>query len=533
MRLWLVLLLALCVSTQSVFAQSDSATFKIKVFGGEDIVAPTAPTLLGTVISYDQVDLNWTTSYDNFHVSGYVLFRDGLPISTTSQTAYSDVGLTASTTYVYTVRAVDPSFNYSSSSNMVTMTTSAEPVVPTTETSQQQSTAARVVLNELTVTPGVSTSSFFIRTARPARFEMRWGKTGSYELGYIVNDHYVDRYQTTVTDLEPGTTYQYEVIGYTPLGRATVLERGQFTTLDREGVPPPANVGRFSAETRGDDVALTWDSPQTDFSYVRIVRSHLGFPLHLQDGAIIYQGRGSDFIDKDVLSQYSPAYYTAFVVDAYGNVSSGAIARAYATISGEGPGFVPIEVGSSTLPVVPGTPDGTVVTRSPELGDGIKLPDVSDIIIEQGAERYTFADTKLLLESGVPFRISIPADAITVNLKTIIVSMSDPTDSRKMYSFLLRINKDKTSYDAIAAPFGIEGMSQVIIDIYDYKSGVVGTYKKTISFKAGESADKTVPIFPDLIIQKGLPIAAAASAFTLLGILFFLFYRRRRSPSVS
>jgi hypothetical protein len=135
-----------------------------------------------------------------------------------------------------------------------------------------------------------------------------------------------------------------------------------------------------------------------------------------------------------------------------------------------------------------------------------------------------------LLEAGTPFRISIPVDAITVNLKTIIVSMSDPTDSRKMYSFLLRINKGKTAYEAVAAPFGIEGMSQVIIDIYDYKSGVVGTYKKTIGFET-EKPSETIPIFPDLIIQKGLPIILSASILTLLGLLIFLFYRRRRSET--
>jgi hypothetical protein len=275
-------------------------------------------------------------------------------------------------------------------------------------------------------------------------------------------------------------------------------------------------------------VALNWDLPVGDFSYVRVVRSHLGFPLHLQDGVIVYQGRGDDYLDRDILSQYSPAYYTAFVVDAYGNVSSGAIARAYAAAKEGGPDFVPIGGGEAQLPVVPNTPEDTVVTRSPDLGVDIKMPDVLDIILEQAANRYTFADLKLLLESEIPFRISIPVEAITVNLKTIIVSISDPTDSRKTYSFLLRINKDRTAYVATVAPFGIEGTSQVIIDIYDYKSKVVGTYKKPVQFVAGKST-VVVPIFPDLIIQKGLPFVVSAFIITLLGVLILLIYRRRRA----
>lgn len=527
MRCLLSVLLVFSVSVSTVFAQSDSAGFNIRVFGGDDTEAPSTPTLAATAVTHQQIDVSWSTSYDNFLVSGYVLYRDGLPISTTTQTSYSDLGLTASTTYTYSVRAFDPSNNYSSSSNAVAVMTPAAPVDPVDE-GVTQSTSVRVVLNELTVTPGVSTSTFYIKTARPARFEMRWGKTDAYELGYTVNERLLNSYWTTLTELEPGTTYFYEVIGYTPSGMATVLEQGQFKTLDKTNAYAPVNVSRFTALTSGDDVKLEWESPPSDYQYVRIVRNHLGFPVHAQDGVIIYQGKGDTYTDSAILQQFSPAYYTAFVVDMYGNVSSGAIARAYAyDVSG-----VPTDAPSIPSDIQgreeqPGVPEGTSVVIDPVLQGDARMPDLSEILIVQGAEDFTFGDAELVLDSNQSFIISIPKDAVTVNLKTIIVSITDPTDSRKSYSFLLRINKEKTAYEAAVAALLVEGVSQVIIDVYDYKSGVVGTYKKTILFAGAKSAVKEVPIFPDLLIKKGLPLIPFLFVPPLLW-LFVVFCRRRK-----
>lgn len=327
MRFVLCLALTFIVSATSVFAQ-DSSDFHIRIFAAEDTAPPTVPVLSGSAIAHNQIDVSWTVSTDNYFVSGYVLYRDGQPISTTTLNTYSDVSVIASTTYEYSVRAFDSSSNYSSSSNLVSITTPLEPVVPIDDSDVTTGTAARIVLNELTITPGLSTSTFYIKTARPARFEMRWGKTSAYELGYIVNDRFTDTYRTTLTELEPGTTYFYEVIGYTPIGTATVLEKGTFQTLDLSDFLPPANVVRFSGYADTNDVRLSWQNP-VDISSVRIVRSHLGFPSHPQDGVIIYQGAGESFIDKDILDEHSPVYYTAFTYDAAGNVSSGSLVRVY------------------------------------------------------------------------------------------------------------------------------------------------------------------------------------------------------------
>lgn len=525
------LLLCIVATALPVFAQQDTGDFNIKVFGAEDIVAPTTPTLTSaTPIATDQIDLVWTTATDNFVVSGYVVSRDGLPLATTSLTTYSDTGLSASTTYTYSIRAFDPSFNYSSSSNLLSATTPNNPPPPSTVgEGTTQSTASRVVLNELRIESGISTTSFYIETARPARFEVRWGRTGAYELGYVVNDRYVSSYETTITDLEPGTTYEYEVVGYTQFGKAFVLEQGQFTTLGDKAFQAPANVQRFTAMRDGLDVRLSWEILFRDeSSSIRIVRSHLGFPTHLSDGAVVYQGRGTSIVDEDILARYSPVYYTAFVVDAEGNVSSGAVTLVYAAGPGT-PGTTggfPATPGSSQQPPF-STEDTAYASTSPSLPVGTRMPDVSEIFVIQNGVRKSFADQLLALNSADTFTLSIPKDAVFDSLKTIIVTLTDPTDTKQTYSFLLRLNKDKTAYEAVLSPLQVEGISRCTIDIYDYKSAVVGTYIKSISF-TDMTMEEVLPIFPDLLIKKGLPILLVAGLPALFVLFIFSFYRRRQ-----
>jgi hypothetical protein len=524
MKVLLAVLVLLSLSTTTVFAQSDSSTFAIRVFGGTDTEAPTAPTLISaTPVATSQVDIVWSAATDNFLVHGYVVFQNGVAVATTTLTSYSDLGLTASTTYTYFVKAFDPSYNYSSSSNILSATTLDNPPPEVTPTSNNGGTVARTVLDELQVTPGISTSTFFIKTARPARFEIRWGRTAAYELGYTVHDHFVSTYETTLTDLEPSTVYEYEIVGYTPFGIATVLKRGQFTTLGLRDIFPPMNVNRFTAVADGDDVRLSWQLPVDDTTaHVRIVRSHLAFPSYPQDGAIVYQGMAGVTVDEGVLNDFSPVYYTAFVTDKAGNVSSGAVAKVYA-LSSRDEDVVPTPAGSGGL----GKPlQEVVASTSPNLPAGTRMPDLSEIRLLQDTLAVSFAHQEPVLDSTQPFVITIPKSAVFDNLKTIIVTITDPTNSKQSSSFLLRLNKDKTAYEAVIAPLSLAGMSRVTVDIYDYTSAVVGTYEKTVAFE-DLSSKRAEPIIKGLFLSDIILILALVLLPLLVILLLFLFYRRR------
>jgi chitodextrinase len=94
--------------------------------GTGDTTAPTAPTGLtvsGTTSS--TVSLSWTASTDNTAVTGYLIYRAGTQVGTSTTTTYVDSGLTASTAYAYTVKARDAANNLSAASSSVTGTTTA------------------------------------------------------------------------------------------------------------------------------------------------------------------------------------------------------------------------------------------------------------------------------------------------------------------------------------------------------------------------------------------------------------------------
>jgi chitodextrinase len=89
---------------------------------------PTAPTgLVATAVSSSQIDLAWNPSTDNVGVVGYNVYRDGTIVGTPATTGYADTGLTASTSYTYSVAARDAAGNESPHSSSVSEQTSDKP----------------------------------------------------------------------------------------------------------------------------------------------------------------------------------------------------------------------------------------------------------------------------------------------------------------------------------------------------------------------------------------------------------------------
>ena len=91
---------------------------------GADSQPPTVPTgLAATVVSSSRIDLSWNASTDNIGVTGYIIYRNGGRIATTSGLAYQSTGLSPSTSYTYQIGAYDAAGNVSSQSTAVTKTT--------------------------------------------------------------------------------------------------------------------------------------------------------------------------------------------------------------------------------------------------------------------------------------------------------------------------------------------------------------------------------------------------------------------------
>ncbi len=94
-----------------------------------DTTAPSVPTGLSAMATGPaRVDLSWTAATDNVGVQGYQVFRNGVLLSavgTVGSTSFSDTGLSPSTAYTYTVRAVDAAGLTSAASAAAVATTSA------------------------------------------------------------------------------------------------------------------------------------------------------------------------------------------------------------------------------------------------------------------------------------------------------------------------------------------------------------------------------------------------------------------------
>ena len=98
-------------------------TFNILITG-PDTVAPSAPTnLAANNIGYTTVDLSWTASTDNFGVTGYDIYQDGVFLINVVGTSHQVTGLSDSTNYSFYVIARDAANNSSAQSNSVSITT--------------------------------------------------------------------------------------------------------------------------------------------------------------------------------------------------------------------------------------------------------------------------------------------------------------------------------------------------------------------------------------------------------------------------
>ncbi|OWP75736.1 endonuclease [Flavobacterium oreochromis] len=89
-----------------------------------DTAAPTAPTsLTSSNLTSTSCSLSWIGSTDNLGVVGYDVYQGSILKTSVVGTTVSITGLTASTTYSFTVKAKDASGNISDSSNVLTITT--------------------------------------------------------------------------------------------------------------------------------------------------------------------------------------------------------------------------------------------------------------------------------------------------------------------------------------------------------------------------------------------------------------------------
>ncbi len=161
-----------------------------------DTTAPTAPTLSASGTTTSATNLSWTGATDNVAVTGYDVYQGSALLGSTSSTSYIVNGLSASTTYTFSVKAKDAAGNVSASSNSVSVTTLANtsdttaPTAPTLSASGTTANATNLSWSGATDNVGVTGYDVY---------------QGSALLGSTSSTSYA------VTGLSASTTYTFSV----------------------------------------------------------------------------------------------------------------------------------------------------------------------------------------------------------------------------------------------------------------------------------------------------------------------------------
>ena len=504
-----------------VYALGATDDFQIRSFVGDDTTPPTTPVLLSVdPITSSQIDVVWSASSDDVFLFGYRLFRDGTQIATTTQTSFSDTGLLSETLYEYTVDAYDSFDNISSSSLPLSTTTLAAYVPPATTTPTTTiemrattGTLLQLTLDSILVTPAERSAVLMWQTNVNTTYTLRFGRTTSYELGSISTTIFRREHLTTLENLEPGTRYWYTIIATDTRGVSKELTRGEFTTRSSLQSDIPPNVRNVAVEVQATDVTLQWTNPVMPIgAYIRVMRSHLFYPTSVTDGALVYEGVGSEAFDKAALAIRTPQYYTVFVIDSSGGISSGAVAVARLVVASN-----EVETNSAAT--------STEIPPVLEAGDSTVL-EAAMVFIEQGTKTQTL-DRPVSLDAREVYTVSIPVSAVATHLKAIILSVQDPTDQRVSTNYLLKLNKKGDAYETVVQPPKVVGVSRLTIEVFDFYLASVRRISTQLNFTAPSEPEV---IFPDDIFSYSknflFPVLIALVA---VSFLFWLLFWRRHS----
>jgi hypothetical protein len=502
------------VSVQVARAVEDQ--FIIRQIVGSDTTAPSVPTdLTATAVSQNQIDLSWTASTDNsMTVAGYQVLRGGVFVATSTDTTYSDTGLSAGTLYSYTVTAFDNSDNISAESSAATATTFPADTTSTTTSANAYSirNATVLELDYLTVVPDTNTTFLSFGTNIPTQAYVYWGETMDYEMGSVASPIYLRDRIVQLFDLLPATQYFFKIELIDGHGNRVMVDAQEFTTLGPRGIVPPANISQFTAKALEDSIQLDWKNPLTDFGLVRIVRSDKFYPRDPFEGEVVYEGRAEQYIDTDVVVGKT-YFYTAFTQGLDSSYSSGAVAQARILRPGE----TAEDNFFADLLLLP----------KESIHPMLQKFSLSQVVFSQENKDIEVSDGVVNIQGNKSFVVAIDYEDMPEILKTIVVTIHDPADNSKIFSFLLRVNERKTAYEAHIAPLGRSGEYPFTVHVLDHKhQGLVSLAGTIVSNMPTLVPGQYNAFFEFFSNDPTITVALFASLLALLALMFGIMRNR-------
>ncbi len=225
--------------------------------------APVAPTnLVATVVSATKVNLSWTPSTSS-NIAHYNVYRNNLPVGSSTTTSYSDTTALPNTKYSYDVTAVDTTPQESPPSNTSTVTTPSvvDNQPPTTPTGL---TAAVASNSQINLKWNASTD----QVAVAGYYVFRGGvKVATVTVGTSYGD----------TGLSASTTYSYYVEAFN-VGNLSSSPSSTVQATTTGTTPPPPPPGGPCYGT----------TPPTYQHVIWIVFENKGYKATVGSGASAY-----------------------------------------------------------------------------------------------------------------------------------------------------------------------------------------------------------------------------------------------------
>ncbi|RIE04123.1 alpha-amylase [Cohnella faecalis] len=330
-------------------SSAQSAALSVTTSPIADTTAPSVPTGLvqGSVTSSSAV-ISWTASTDNAGgsgVAGYDVYRNGALVKAgATATSYTDTGLAASTTYLYTVLAKDVAGNSSAQSTALSVTTSPVAQGNTAEVYYYTKTRGWSSVNihymptggSWTTVPGVPMNESACTDWAKKTIDLRTA-TGM-KVAFNSNG--------SVWDNNNGSDYS---LGYGIItvkdGVVTANAASPCVTLPPDVTPPSVPLNP-AAVADGVKITVTWDS-STDNAGGRGLAGYEITRTGGTQGTKLFSATSNVFYDSGLDAQTTYTY----TIKAYDKATPSNVSASSVAVSAK--------TGDAPPPPVGGTPLGT------------------------------------------------------------------------------------------------------------------------------------------------------------------------------
>lgn len=339
-----------------------------------DTEAPTQPTgLVATAVNKNRIDLAWNASTDNIGVTGYTVYRDGVPIDTVEGappvTTYEDTGVSPSTFYSYTTDAFDAAGNNSGQSGAASATTPANSAPEWTAIPDQDV----IVGNSYTLDLDDFTNDL---DTDPLTYSI---VSGTLPTGLSLAGSLVSGVPTTAGE---GSAVTFRADD----GNDTADLVVNYASFDADVTAPPVPGNLVASNLTATSVTMSWDAVvDAAGSANEFVSGTASYRLYRNGGLVIDQA-GTSYNDT-ALSSETPYAFTVSSVDAEGNESAQSPATNITTAS------------AGTLQTVRQTPEQIAV----------EIPDASSYSQSAYALfQYKLQSSSTWLDAHPLYRVSSP-----------------------------------------------------------------------------------------------------------------------------